>query len=110
MSKIRRQRVESTNDREQLQFLNRFPEQLTYELIRPAVLFGHSAAARALETGTPQRTLYRLAARFETGDMASRFAPACERHQRLPAETCEALWTLKAEYPAFRPNELAITS
>ena len=60
MPKTRRQRVEPSDDWEQLQLLSRFPERITYELIRPVVLFGHSPAERARETGTPECTLYRL--------------------------------------------------
>ena len=107
MSKTRRQRVEPTDDWEQLQLLSRFPEQLTYELIRPVVLFGHSPAERARQTRAPERTLYRQAARFETQGMASLFAPAPVGHQRLPSEIRDALRALKVEYPPFRPHELA---
>lgn len=59
------QRIEPTDDWQQLDLLVRFPEQHTYELIRPVVLFGHSPAERARQTGAPQRTLYRQAARFK---------------------------------------------
>src|SRR5262245_57138246 len=40
------------------------PEQRTYELIRPVVLFAHSPAERARVTGMPRSTLYRQAAAF----------------------------------------------
>jgi hypothetical protein len=39
--------------------------------------------------------------------MASLFASAPEGHQRWPSEIRAAIQTLKAEYSAFRPNELA---
>ena len=39
--------------------------QRTYELLRPVVLFGHSPAECAAETGTAVRTLCRQVARFE---------------------------------------------
>src|SRR5207249_2206667 len=70
MPRATRQRREPTDDWHQLRLLARFPEQLTYELIRPVVLFGSSPAERARQTGAPQRTLYRPAARFETDGMA----------------------------------------
>ena len=73
MARSKRQRVEPTDDWEQLQLLSRFPEQLTYELLRPVVLFGHSPAERARQTGAPERTLYRQAARFEHEGMSSLF-------------------------------------
>ena len=80
-----RQRIEPTDDWQQLDLLVRFPEQHTYELIRPVVLFGHSPAERARLTGAPQRTLYRQAARFEREGMASLFGPPkVERHRTLP--------------------------
>jgi len=79
------QRIEPTDDWQQLDLLVRFPEQHTYELIRPVVLFGHSPAERARQTGMPQRTLYRQAARFEREGMTSLFGPAkVERHRTLP--------------------------
>jgi hypothetical protein len=46
-----RPRLEPTDDWQQLHLLAQFPEQLTYELIRPVVLFGHSPAERAQQTG-----------------------------------------------------------
>jgi hypothetical protein len=49
------------------------PEQATYEQLRPIVLFGQSAAARARETGVPERTLRRKAARFDAIGMRSLF-------------------------------------
>jgi putative transposase len=108
MPRATRQRREPTDDWQQLRLLARFPEQLTYELIRPVVLFGSSPAERARQTGAPQRTLYRQAARFETEGMASLFPPVppAPRHT-LPAEMRQAIRELKAEHPPFRPNELA---
>lgn len=107
MPMTRHQRIEPTDDWEQLPLLSRFPEQPTYELIRPVVLFGHSPAERARQTGAPERTLYRQSARFEHADMTSLFARAPVGHQRLPTEIRDTLRALKVEYPPFRPNELA---
>jgi putative transposase len=103
-----RQRIEPTDDWQQLDLLVRFPEQHTYELIRPVVLFGHSPAERAHLTGAPQRTLYRQAARFEREGMASLFGPPkVERHRTLPEEIQRAILVLKAEHPAFHYHEIA---
>ena len=108
MPRATRQRREPTDDWQQLRLLTRFPEQLTYELIRPVVLFGSSPAERARQTGAPQRTLYRQVARFETDGMAGLFPPVPpEPRHTLPAEIRQAIRELKAEYPPFRPNELA---
>ncbi len=103
-----RQRSEPTDDWQQLDLLVRSPEQRTYELIRPVVLFGYSPAERARLTGAPQRTLYRQAARFDREGMASLFGPPkVERHRTLPEEIQRAILVLKAEHPAFHPHEIA---
>ncbi len=47
MSAHQRRPVEPTDDWQQLQLLMQFPEQLTYELLRPVVRFGLSPAERA---------------------------------------------------------------
>jgi putative transposase len=103
-----RQRIEPTDDWQQLDLLVRFPEQRTYELIRPVVLFGYSPAERARLTGAPQRTLYRQAARVAREGMASLFGPPkVERHRTLPEPIQRAILTLKAEHPAFHAHEIA---
>ena len=68
------------------------------ELLRPIVLFGQSPAARARETGVPERTLLRKAARFDAhgcplGDAqplrtqsAARRGPAPYRPRRRQAD------------------------
>ena len=43
---------------------------VSYELIRPVVLFGRSAAERAQQTGISRRTIYRKASRFDALGMA----------------------------------------
>lgn len=69
----RRKRVEPTDDWEQLKLLCAWPEQLAYEEIRPLTLSGASVAARAGETGSAERTLYRRVGRFEEEGMESLF-------------------------------------
>ncbi len=84
---MKRRAVAPTDDWAQLRLLAAWPEQVTYELIRPVVLFGRSAAERARETGTPERTLYRQADRFDQLGMAGLFAPTkVEKHRRIPPE------------------------
>ena len=46
-----RRRVEPTDEWEQTELLCGWPEQREYEIVRPLVLFGSSAAQRAAETG-----------------------------------------------------------
>ena len=73
-------------------FSNRrvFPEQTAYELLRPIVLFGETAASRAKETGVSERTLHYQADQFERYGMVSLFpkapAPPADPGQRLPPE------------------------
>ena len=65
MPSARRSQHQPTADWQQLRLLVRSPEQEAYELLRPIVLFGRSSVARARETGVPERTLRRKAARFD---------------------------------------------
>ncbi len=109
MPRLRRQRIESTDDWSQLELLVGSPEQRLYEMLRPVVLFGLSPAERARETSAPRRTLYRQADRFEREGMRSLFddRPKVEKHKALPDEVRDAMLELKAEHPAFGPHEIA---
>jgi len=107
----KRARGEPTEDWQQLRLLVRWPEQLAYELIRPVVLFGRSPAERAQQTRAPERTLSRKAERVDRQGMISVFAnaprPQGEMWRTLPPPLRQTIVELKAEHPAFRPNELA---
>src|SRR5438067_4118412 len=104
----RRPRVEPTEDWSQLRLQLTWPEQISYELIRPVVLFGSSPAERAKQTGISERTLRRKADRFDAEGMASVFEPSRPAAPRaVPPVLRRAIVELKAEYPPFRPNELA---
>ncbi len=108
MPTVKRQQVEPTDDWQQLAQLAGWPEQRAYEELRPVVLYGRTIAARAGETGTPERTLYRRVARFDAEGMASLFPPPkMAKHRRLPDAIRQHLRTLKAEYPAFHVHEIA---
>jgi hypothetical protein len=111
MPAVRRSRQQPTDDWRQLRLLVSSAEQATYELLRPIVLFGQPAADRARETGVPERTLRRKAARFVEQGMRSLFdepTPAAEQdRRRLPAEIRRAIVDLKAEYPPFGLREIA---
>jgi hypothetical protein len=98
MPAAKRTRREPTDDWQQLQKLTRFPEQLTDELIRPVVRFGHSPAERARCTGAPERTLYRQVARFEASGMARLFDAIPMTQPRLRPEIRQAILELKAEH------------
>src|SRR4051794_29773328 len=103
-------RREPTDDWNQLRLLVASPEQETYELLRPIVLFGQPISRRARETGVPERTLRRRVARFDVLGMRSLFADLTESQpdrRRLPAEIRQAIVALKTEYPAFGLREIA---
>jgi putative transposase len=105
-----RQQRQPTDDWDQLRLLVTSPEQETYELLRPIVLFGQPVAARARETGAPERTVRRKAARFAATGMRSLFAVAAEPvpdRRRLPLGIRRAIVELKAEYPPFSLREIA---
>jgi hypothetical protein len=68
-----RPRRHPTDDGSQLRLLSASPEQEIYELLRPIVQFGQPPAARARETGVPERTLRGKAARFDANRMRSFF-------------------------------------
>jgi transposase len=103
-------RRQPTDDWNQLRLLVTSPEQATYELLRPIVLFGQSARSRAREAGVPERTLRRKVARFAAAGMRSLFEqepePTRDR-RRLPAPIRRAIVELKAEYPPFSLREIA---
>jgi transposase len=106
-----RPRHQPTGDWTQIHLLIASPEQETYELLRPIVLFGQASAVRARETGIPERTLRRKVARFEVAGMRSLFdldPPQSKGdRRRLPLAIRHAILELRAEYPAFGLRELA---
>jgi transposase InsO family protein len=110
MAPPKRPRREPTDRIDQIRLYVAWPEQETYEVLRPMVLFGQTAAARAEETGIADRTLERKADRFDAEGMASLFAdttPSPQDRRFLPADIRHRILSLKAEYPVFRPHEIA---
>jgi len=110
MPSARRSQHQPTDDWQQLRLLVNSPEQETYELLRPIVLFGRSSADRARETGVSARTLRRKAARFADAGMRSLFEPdepSAPDRRMLPLGIRKAIVELKAECPALRPYEIA---
>ncbi len=108
MAGRKRALLEPTDDWQQLQLQLDWTEQTRYELIRPVVVFGAPPVERAKQTGVSARTIYRRVSRFDELGMQSLFeAEPVEDKRRLPQAVRQAIVQLKAEYPAFRPNELA---
>jgi transposase len=105
-----RPRHQPTDEWAQLRLLVSSPEQATYELLRPIVLFGQPATTRAQETGVAARTLRRKVARFAAAGMRSLFEvdepPAVDR-RTLPLGIRKAIVELKAEYPPLKPFAIA---
>jgi transposase len=111
MPKRKRERRERTHDWQQIQQYTLWPEQKAYELLRPVVLFGETAAERAKETGASERTLHHKADQFDQEGMASLFhtdsTPSPDKSRTLPPDMRQLIVDLKAEHPGFRPNEIA---
>ena len=84
-----------------------WPEQERYEQIRPLVLFDVAVAERAAEVGTSASTLYRRLDRFAEEGMESLFDTSTAKRRRLPPPIRRLIVDLKAEYPAFKLNEIA---
>lgn len=104
---------EPTHEWQRIRPLLHDAAQLTYEIIRPIVLFGTSATERAAETGMARRTIYYQASLFEQGGMASLVPlaappPVAPLDQRtLPPPIRQEIIDLHQEYPALTTNELA---
>ena len=86
MAKRTRDVHERTEDWAQLRLLLKWPEQVVYELIRPVVIFGETARARARATGEQGRTIGRRADRFDREGLPGLF-PA-ERRDLVEDPRC----------------------
>ncbi|MDQ3316384.1 MAG: helix-turn-helix domain-containing protein [Actinomycetota bacterium] len=107
MGASKRRRIEPTHDWQLLLPLFEWPEQERYEEIRPLMLFDASVAERAAEVGTSASTLYRRLDRFAQEGMESLFDAPKAKRRRLPPSVRRLIVDLKAEYPAFKLNEIA---
>jgi len=107
MGTNRRERARPTHEWGLLLPLFEWPEQERYEEIRPLVLFDVAVAERAQEVGTSASTLYRRLDRFAQKGMESLFDAPTAKRRRLPPAVRRLIVDLKAEYPAFKLNEIA---
>ena len=82
MPKRRYEQREPTQDWQQIRPLLKDTAQITYEVIRPVILWGQTPKERAVETGVSYRTIYYKANLFDQAGMASLFPP--EPHRRFP--------------------------
>jgi transposase len=110
-SKAKRPRIDRTDDWQTIKQRSLWPEQITYELIRPVVLFSETPGERAKETGEVKRTLYRHVERFEEQGMTSLFTPTQKQredtHRSLPTAMRQVIVDLKAEFPSLHLREIA---
>ena len=81
--KEKKPRIERTDDWQMIKQRSLWPEQRTYELIRPVVLFSETPSERAKETHEVKRTLYRQVERFEEQGMGSLFTPTSKQREDL---------------------------
>lgn len=113
MPKYLYERREPTHDWPQIRPRLTDSAQITYEIIRPVILFGTTPKERSEETGMPQRTIYYKANLFDASGMASLLSPEPPPpvpkldKRTLPPPMRQAIVDLRAEYPAFTLHEIA---
>jgi hypothetical protein len=113
MPKRRYQRREPTQDWQQIRPLLKDSAQITYEIIRPVILWGQTPKERGEETRMSPRTVYYKANLFDQVGMAGLLPPdppppVPKLDKRiLPPPMRQEIVDLFTQYPAFRPHELA---
>ena len=109
--KEKQPRIERTDDWQTIKQRSLWPEQVTYELIRPVVLFSEMSGERAKETHEVKRTLYRQVERFEEHGMSNLFTPTVKQredlHRSIPTAIHLAVVELKTEFPFLHFREIA---
>src|SRR5258708_19511335 len=75
MPKRRYERREPTHDWQQIRPLLKDSAQMTYEIIRPVLLWGQTPKERGAETSMSPRTIYYKANLFDQAGMASLLPP-----------------------------------
>lgn len=113
MPKERYERREPTHDWQQIRPLLKDSSQISYEIIRPVILWGVTPKERAAETGMSQRTIYYKTNLFDQAGMASILPPvvppSVPTHDKraLPPPVRQAIVDLKAEYHPLSLHEIA---
>lgn len=107
MAAKRRRRVEHTEDWDQLELLLDWPEQVEYERIRDAVVFGDPIAECAEKTATAERTFYRRVESFDAYGMEGLIPLEPFRGREISLAMRLRIVELKAEYPLFSLGEIA---
>jgi hypothetical protein len=78
---------EPTEEWAELELLLEWPEQVEYERIRPAAIFGSSVAERSRQTGTPETTLLRNITSFKSHGIRARGPGGLLASQTQPRQT-----------------------
>lgn len=107
MGAKKRQRVEHTDNWNQLELLLDWPEQVEYEKIRDVVVFGDPVVERAEKTATPERTLYRRVESFDAYGMEGLLPLEVFRGRRISLAMRLRIVELKAEYPPLSLGEIS---
>jgi Homeodomain-like domain len=110
MPKRRYERREPSHEWQQIQPLFKDTAQIHYQIIRLVVLWGQTPKERGAKTGVSPRTIYYRANLFDEAGTALLLQPPPilkqVRHS-LPPDMRQEIVNLHAQYPEFRPHELA---
>jgi len=107
------ERRELSHNWEDIRPLLKDSTQITYEIIRPVLLFGVSPKERSEETGISKSSIYYKANLFDQAGMASLFPPTAppdppkQDKRALPPPIRQAIVDAHAEYPALSLHEIA---
>jgi putative transposase len=113
MPKRRYERREPTHDWQQIRPLLKDSTQMTYEIIRPVLLWGQTPKERGAETSMSPRTIYYKANLFDQAGMASLLPPeppppVLKLDKRsLPPPMRQAIVDAHAAYPELSLHEIA---
>src|SRR6266567_8585405 len=113
MPKKRYERRELSHNWEDIRPLLKDSAQITYEVIRPVVLFGVSPKERAEETGISKSSIYYKANLFDQAGMASLFPPTPppvvpkQDKRTLSPPIRQTIVDAHAEYPSLSLHEIA---
>ena len=113
MPKNRYPRRELSHNWDEIRPLLKDSTQITYEIIRPVILFGVSPKERSEETGMSKSSIYSKANLFDQAGIASLFPPTPPPDipkldkRSLPPPIRQAIVDAHAEYPALSLHEIA---
>jgi putative transposase len=113
MPNNRYERRELTHNWDEIRPLLKDSAQITYEIIRPVLLFGVSPKERAEETGMSKSSIYYKANHFDISGMASLLPvtppPDIPKQDKrtLPPPIRQAIVDARAEYPGLSLHEIA---